>query len=379
LFDQLQGIGGGFGPPVSLEEIQDAQSAEERLLIYKKIEYLEDLLLDWNEISPLMKQDLVASSTDHVMEIIKLHRKWFDQGRSSSEYTSLLYSLCQNLIETLVTEVIRSENKPIGETDQSKRTLLIALVQNWRDTWLDLMIRDQYSEALAQEMEVCMLILFLRDAPTEVCGFIQEILALLDPCARWFHSWTDHVGSNQHLISLMRDQTIILPDLRISIERCRDSGGVSSLARFLHSLSVFAITIGRTRVSQFPWNDFNVSSKQELKVKELINWKDLLNAPSSIQNDVSMDDSPGNIDSSSIDQMLDIFITTAESLPRNPSSTELKHVFFNGIEVMLAGCKAGGFDFRRRCSKVTSALRNMAASGDTAAKYFQDSPTLREA
>ena len=101
--------------------------------------------MDWNEISPLMKQDLLDPSTEHVLEIIKLHRKWFDQGRSSSEYTSLLYSLCQNLIETIVAEVIRSENKPTGEIDGATRELLIALVQNWRDMWLDLMIRDQYS------------------------------------------------------------------------------------------------------------------------------------------------------------------------------------------------------------------------------------------
>ena len=120
--------------------------------------------------------------------------------------------------------------------------------------------------------------------PQTLCGFIQEILALLDPCARWFQSWTDHLGSNQRLISLMSDQTNILPDIRMRIERCPDSGDIPSLARFLHSLSVFAVTIDSTRVSQFPWKDFNVSSKQELKLKDLLNWKDLVNAPSSIQN-----------------------------------------------------------------------------------------------
>ena len=91
-----------------------------------------------------------------------------------------------------------------------------------------------------------------------------------------------------------------------------------------------------------------------------------------------IDESPDNSDSSSIDQMLDIFLTTTESLPRNTSSSELKYVFFNGVEVILAGCKAGEFDFSRRCSKVTSTLHNMVASGDTAAKYFLDSSTLRD-
>jgi hypothetical protein len=378
LFDQLDGIG-GFGQPVSLEEIQDAPSVEARLEIYKKMVYLEDLSIDWNEISPLLVQDLLESSEEHVFEIIKLHRKWFDQGRSSSEYTPLLYSLCQNMIETIVGEVLRSGKTKTSDMDKEKRSIMVTLVQNWRDMWLDLMTRDQYSVDLAQEMEVCMLVLFLRHPPTEVCRLFQEILAFLDPCARWFHGWADHFGSNQRLLYLMKVQTKILPDLRIRVQTRPDSADIPSLALFFHSLSVVAVTTSRFRLSQFPWNEFYESYQEEFKLDDLANWKKAINISSTIQDPTPVNESFDNFDASSIDQMLNIFLSAARLLPNNTSSKQLKFVFFNAIDVILSGCKAGGFGFSERCGHVASTLQFMAASGDTAACFLLESLTLHNA
>ena len=392
LFDQLQG--GGFALPVSLEEIQEASSPQERLKVFQKIKYLEDLLMDWNEICPLLIKDLSESSSlvdpELSLQIINLHRKWFDQGRSSGEYTPLLYGICQNLLETLSKTIIRIEEEPqemmhdASENDGCPTLVLASLVQNWRDMWLDLMQRDQYSDDLAEEMEKCMFSLFLRtdDSSKNSC-LAQKLLALVDPSARWFQSWTNNVLTNDHLISLLcsscneRDTMMVLPELWIRTQTFPDnnnngSNNLDDNATFLlHSIAIISIALCQTRVSQFPWEVITTKTTvpEDLKITRTTQMNSM------------------NIDnfSTAIDEMLDLFLRAVvfvsqpdndndnnndKNKNKNCSNDDLKITILNGVEAILAGSHNNSADFDRRYGKVTSSLEHQDITGDKIVARF---------
>lgn len=373
LFDQLQG---GFALPVTLEEIQEASSAQERFKVLEKIDYVDDLLMDWKEICHILTTDLFDSSqaTDPelALQIISLHRKWFDQGRSSEEYTPLLYSICQNLLETLGTIIKVEENNLkkqnnnresqglLSSSENIDETVVVSLVQNWRDMWLDLMQRNQYSEDLVQDMESCMFMIYLRNAPSKKSALAQKVLALVDPNARWFQSWMNHVATIDHIISLLcmeeRD-SMILSELWIRIqtfpEEDNNNKNPSNYAFQLHSISILSITLCRTRLSHFPWDVIN----QKRNVTCTENFTTI------------------------IDEMLDLFLHVVVSLSmlansnttltNNDFSNELKITILNGVEAILEGSRCdNNSDFERRFGNVRSILQQEAITGDKTITRF---------
>jgi len=343
LFDQIQG---GFGPPIASEEIIGAPSDEARLALLGKIVYLDGLLMDWNEIFPILRKDLNGPSFENAMELIGLHRKWFDQARSSCEYTPLQYGLCQNLLETIFANVVvGAQEKETHLTDKCRSSFLTSLVLNWRDMWLDLMLRDQYSPDLAQEMEVPMLVLFLSSSSSDGCCLVQEILAMIDPCSRWFEAWVDHV-SNQRLVFLLGTQTCTLAHLWHRLK--------TAVTVPVHLLSVLSIMIVRLRLSLFPWKYLTMPLLKEQTVEEL-------RSSSCSQDDVvDADETSRNI-TPMIDQTLAFFLDTVYNLPAHTASAavaELKLIILHGIETILSGCKAEEVDFDPRYQKVISSLKD---------------------
>ena len=370
LFDQLQG---GFALPVTLEEIQEASSAQERFKLFERIDYVDDLLMDWKEICHILTTDLFDSSQaddpELGLQIISLHRKWFDQGRSSDEYTPLLYNICQNLLETLG-KVIKVEEKSqktqhinreshgltLLSPEKFHETLIVSLVQNWRDMWLDLMQRNQYSEDLAQDMETCMIMIYLQNAPSKKSALAQKVLALVDPNARWFQSWMNDVATIDHLISLLcmeeRD-SIILSELWIRIQTFPEEDNnenPSNYAFQLHSISIISITLCRTRLSHFPW--------------DVINQKNTCT-----ENFTTI-----------IDEMLDLFLRVVVSLSiannnttatNNDFSNELMITILNGVEAILEGSRRdNNSDFERRFGTVRSILQQEVTTEDKTITRF---------
>mmetsp|Transcript_44820 Transcript_44820/g.48511 ORF Transcript_44820/g.48511 Transcript_44820/m.48511 type:complete len:490 (-) Transcript_44820:2289-3758(-) len=356
LLDHLQG---GFSLPMTLGEIQEASSVEERIKLFEKIVYVDDLLMDWKEICHFLTTDLSDSyqvDPQLALQIINLHRKWFDQGRSSDEYTPLLFNICQNVLQILgkilkIEEHETQKSQHNGETrfsyENSDETLIISLVQNWRDMWLDLMQRNQYSEDLAQDMESCMSVIFLRTARSKKTELAQKVLAMVDPNARWFQSWTNHVTTHNYLISLLCKKeriVMILSELWIRIQTFReDDKNPPDCAVQLHSISIFSIILCRTRVSQFPW--------------------DLINQEITTQNVTTL-----------IDEILDLFLRVVVFLSMSNSnntavnkncSDGLKMTIFDGVEAILEGSRSSDrVDSERRFCKVRSILQQQDVTGD---------------
>jgi hypothetical protein len=364
LLDQLQG---GFAMPISLEEIQEASSSEERLAVFQKIIYLEDLQMDWNQIRPLLANDLSESfrvNPHLASRLINLHRKWFDQGRSSSEYTPLLYGICENLLETLAKAISVEESQAMQDASEiSQSTVVVSLVQNWRDTWLDLMQRDQYSEDLAEEMEKRMFELFLRPGSCKVSLMAQKVLALIDPSTAWFQMWLNHVRTNDHLVSLLRSSesdTELLPELWMQVRTFGDTGerNVNNAPYQLYSIAMLSIALCRTRLSQFPWDAFTNS-----------------NSPEDLETTNRSNDSMNNI-RTAIDEMLDLFLRVVAyicldaNINNDCSNADLKRTVLDGIEAILAGSHNDNSEVNRRYKKVKSRLQEQDIASDKVLDRF---------
>lgn len=356
LLDQLQG---GFPLPISFEEIRDAPSSEERLNVLQKVNYLEDLLMDWNKIHPLLTDDLCESflfNPDLAVQLINLHRKWFDQGRSSSEYTPLLYGICEKLLETLTKIISDKELQEMQDAiETSQCTIVASLVQNWSDMWLDLMQRDQYMEELAEPIEKYMFELFLRPGSYKMSRMAQKILGLSDPSAKWFQSWVNHVQTS-NLISFFRSSNV-LRELWTRSRTFQDNSGrhTDSAPFQLHSIAVLSITLCQTRLSQFPWDAFtNSKSPEDLEIM-----------------------TTRNNCRPAIDEILELFLRAINFVSLNENrvddldNTALKITILDGIEAILSGShNLNESEVDRRYTMVKSSLQDQAKASDRIVDHF---------
>ena len=332
LFDQLQG---GFTMPVTLEDIEEAESGQQRLVVFQKIKYLEDLFMDWNKICPLLRNDLSESflaDPSLCLKLIDLHRKWFDQGRSSSEYTSLLFGLCENMLFILTKIVSLEEKVPIEDASHAQqKTIVVSLVQNWRDMWLDLMQRDQYSEDLAHQMETLIFELFWGSRSCQATLLAKRVLASIDPSARWFQSWAHHVSTNDRLLSLLCGVLPALWGQLQSISGNRADRKEGDILFNFHSAAILSIMLSQTRVSQFPWHSLTSDNTETTKG-----------------------------DNNAVDEMLDLFLQSVLILSNHIESSKAEstiHIILNaGIEAILAGTDNDA-EFDRRFREVESRLQ----------------------
>lgn len=298
LFDQLQ----SFQLPVSLEEIKEASSAKERLAAFKKISFLDDLLMDWNEIKPLLMKDLQENDeSDTKLEILNLHRKWFHDGRCSSEYLQLQYELCQNLLNI----VMNQKQNPSFETG-----FLFKIVQTWCDLFLDIMQRGLYSRELVETMEKQFMLL-LRDR--------NQLLALADNRTRWFQAWTILVPKDI-LIELL-EECALVPDFIKMCSTVPQKGSVDDYERrlslYMQGVASLAAILEKIRLIGF------------LKLNKF---------------------------KESVDSILEIFLNAIAL----DEGDDWRLICYNALQVILSGCKEdGNSEFEKRLDKVRAGT-NMA-------------------
>ena len=248
LFDQLQG---GFEPPVTVEEIFGA-SPGERISVLERVDHVDDILMDWQQLRPVLNQGL---QTNQWRGYLHLHRKWFDQGRSSTEYLSLQYCICQDClkaVEMLVVSGLIVDDK------------LLQLIQTWHDMWLDLMQQDRYSQDGGEDMEPRFLLLLrnLVHPQQEALSVLPaHLFALIDPQALGFTCWINHV-TPQRIVELVLNSQL-LPDI---VGRCgsitrnpRRSPALDTALR-LYSVAMLRALLVKTRGGSFPWRVINQSS-----------------------------------------------------------------------------------------------------------------------
>jgi hypothetical protein len=344
LFDQLLQL----QPPVTFDQIKEAASSEARLVLCRKMDYLDDMFLaDWNEIKPILLNELrISDNNGTKFEFLKLHRKFYDLGRSSSEYLVLQYELCQNVFHAIFSHI---------QNSNSDSDFLFSLIKTWCDMFLDIMQRDLYSQDLVEVMEGRMLFL-LRDTSPSISnmnGTVHispvHLLALADSQARWFQSWVQST-SLENLLSLL-EQTSVFPDI---IKRCatalpeKNSSDDSALVQYTHykqSVVMLACVLEKARVTRFPWHLFSQTPADSLNVTDLGN----VTARPLSNKSTTPNSAPGS--KHDIDKMLDIFakaISLEESL-------EWTRICGNALEAILSGCK-GTDKFDQHFQRVNSEI-----------------------
>jgi hypothetical protein len=348
LLDQLQG---GFALPVTIDEINEAASDEERLALFQKISYVDDVLPDWTEVRSLLKSSLQNSNTQIALEYLKLHRKFFGLCRSSAEYDSLAFNLCQNLMEVAITTI--SDASSGLETD-----FFIRLMQNWRDMFLDLMQRDRYV-VTNEAMETNFLNL-LRTIISRPNHSIQpcHILSLVDPRAMWFQSWVQNVAP-KHLVYLLEKNSGVLPDL---LRRGRANNNIPETSKELaapvvhatrlQAVSILSHILCKTRVALFPWNLLSNIQTEPLGLPELAS------SPADDEDHYQLN--LQRPDKKNLDSILQMFL---EALTYDDKD-EYKLACWTAIETLLWGYKCFDMDAADTLSSVNKSLQESTSESE---------------
>eukprot|EP00934_Nitzschia_sp_Nitz4_P004026 Nitzschia sp. Nitz4//scaffold62_size106224//38758//40146//NITZ4_004351-RA/size106224-processed-gene-0.28-mRNA-1//1//CDS//3329555841//4016//frame0 len=344
LLDQLQA--GGFAFPPSIDEIIDTTDLRERLDKLNTIEYVEDLLSIWEELSPLLVAGL-TSYDEALMDYslassyLRLHRKWFDQARSSPEYRSIQWGICGNLVQSIRQTIATKEGY------YPNRAFFVRQVQTWREMFLDLLQRNEYSSHSEGILEIGVsYLLWLRSYPCK--SFLQNMstnllsptqcMALVDPRADCFESLAQRVTPS-HLISVLT-----LTGLFVDIVACCQSSPpwtiVDSEAStqmdpslYMYSLAILSLTLEKTRVSLFPWDLWTNTPVNSPVSSE--SWKDLSPFTKKV-----LGTSRYPLRDPSSDEVCRLFSVFLSPLSQQaPVSMWFRHVCYRAVETIVDGSR----------------------------------------
>jgi hypothetical protein len=296
LFDQMdQGLWGT--PRISMEEIQATATTNmaERLTVLQKVFHVDDLMLDWKDVLPLL-QEGVREETDQqiINDFWMLHRKWFDQGRASTEHLSIRYDLCQNVLAAIANLVMSHWNdtstwRMQEDSFTDTQEYLIDLWSLWYEMWYDLMQQPVgVQEENGPMGNMGRMVLFLiRDMGLEgsssdsdrdqIILYPAHMLAFVDPTASWFRAWTTRMTPVE--LTRLANFEDICPDLwqrafhgeilMLLLER-QSHSLLLSVALRQHSLSIIRSILACTRLQWFPSACIWEHGQLALKPRELL-------------------------------------------------------------------------------------------------------------
>ena len=189
LLDQLSAM----PKRIFYDEIETASTPAERLQLLQQVDHVDDVSPEWKKILNMLFVGLTEG--DYVRDYITLHRKWFDQCGSSSEYTSLQLGLCANLVRALRhffgNHVFVSEADSIEVTAQHQQ--LFELMQQWHAMWMMAMKNFAFDDC--NQMACNMMQLMRNLAPGSPSKFVflpAHFMALVDRYGDWFALWIGH-------------------------------------------------------------------------------------------------------------------------------------------------------------------------------------------
>ena len=355
LLDQLNG--GGFSLPMSIDEIKEAPSEKERLRLLQKISYIDDILPDFSDYQSLLKSSLESTICTEAtkIEYIAIHRKFYDLCRTSSfEYDSIAYHLCQNLLDATLSSL--ATNKPNSGLDTD---FFVALIQNWRDMFLDLLIRDRYMQYEARETTF-LLLLRNMDIPSrqrDDDGFSHNfsfapvhVLAVVDPLAKWFEAWVRHI-TPRHLVYLL-EKTSIVPDLLGRAQKLFTNDTPTEKdfetnqypvvrTSQLQAVAILSHILCKTRVTLFPWKQ-----SQNNPTLTSLGLQDVQTKVSSSSTNGDDDEDDFTVvtatpDTTTLKSMLHFFL---ECINLKDEMDDWTLICLNAIETLLWGCKYYNID-----------------------------------
>jgi hypothetical protein len=205
------------------ERAQDSHGILEML---SKIQYLDDLIPDWDDIALFLRSELSswfskAKSTETApsvgSEFISLHRQWFDMTRkgihSSQDYRMIQISLVQSLIEAVHCVDKMQEEDRHRHLDFYKKCLCTIL-----DMFCDWMDRNigGYSD---HDPSIRQIGVVLWDWSTTMATSVyvrSNILRQHCPYGQWIYQWFAQCFMVGELVALLERSTMELNGLNKS-------------------------------------------------------------------------------------------------------------------------------------------------------------------
>jgi hypothetical protein len=147
--NQLHAGSGGLDTFMTWGKIQELNtSLPEKLTMLWQVEYIDDLLPDWDDVSRFLQAGLFLfleeeNSIDNTKSILQLHRKWFHQTRGSSnnpEYRTLQIDLAQNLVSAVKHWLLETDkpNKRIdADNNDDHVAAVVGTVLDMFGDWVD--------------------------------------------------------------------------------------------------------------------------------------------------------------------------------------------------------------------------------------------------
>ena len=251
LWDQL----GSFQPRVFWDDIRNETDPSLRLASLKRVEYLDDVCNDWNEVLGALQDGL--NDDKRRTEYLQLHTDWFDRAGSTPEYQSLRVDLCKNTLTwlrrhfasnchvALVPNIINNNNNSVDDDIDKKepsigftnaQEVVFEVLQRWEDMFVQIMDNYWVDYGTANQMVFEVLRLFQtpplpsrkeqeqQDPSMQRYGLSPtQFFAILDPFAKWFQYWIRQIPV-QEALHVVRESN----SLAHLWKHCHTSGSVQT-------------------------------------------------------------------------------------------------------------------------------------------------------
>lgn len=228
---------------------EEASTAQERLALLQKVEYVDDILPDWDAgVRPFLRQALEDDSDDEKSfcnDAIYLHRKWYQltRGSGSIEYQALQLDLLENLL--------------LQEFNSLKDSSIKLRIETSLDIFADIVDRG-----ILKNQKCCneigkrlwtQLLLPPSSTPT-----VWQIMIDHDAHAVAISKWIIGCLKSEDVVSLLsmtvlgQDGTTATTILEKLLKSAK--GGSEQLFEACFSASILRSALVTTRVSGFPWH-----------------------------------------------------------------------------------------------------------------------------
>ena len=180
---------------------EQAATTKERLALLQKVEFIDDILPDWEtHVRPFLQKalrDIEDCGDDSaILACVRLHRKWFHRTRGSHapEYQSLQLDLLENLVEAVNYAAAASQTTKLrlllhllswrSDDEDSTTLFLKPAIKTSLDMFADLVDRDSVKDY--QRRNAIGKLLWTRWIP---CPTVRKIMVRHDTLAVGFSQW----------------------------------------------------------------------------------------------------------------------------------------------------------------------------------------------